>query len=188
MLPTLAVCASFLSPQLARPPAESRAAPQPRCSVALALTLGQQPRSAVELLQLAQQLLALEPTPLAVAQLTDAIDYPRPAAIDDAGGVMPRLADALKRQRRAWLLVALLREDRDKYVETVSFLKIPRDELPNRQGVPLRACDEYAASRDALLVRSAASPRSRALTPRPHWPSPSRPHEYTWPDAVIATV
>ncbi|EOD37189.1 hypothetical protein EMIHUDRAFT_225907 [Emiliania huxleyi CCMP1516] len=136
MLPTLAVCASFLSPQLARPPAESRAAPQPRCSVALALTLGQQPRSAVELLQLAQQLLALEPTPLAVAQLTDAIDYPRPAAIDDAGGVMPRLADALKRQRRAWLLVALLREDRDKYVETVSFLKIPRDELPNRQASP----------------------------------------------------
>ncbi|EOD38705.1 hypothetical protein EMIHUDRAFT_251699 [Emiliania huxleyi CCMP1516] len=50
---------------------------------------------------------------------------------------MPRLADALKRQRRAWLLVALLREDRDKYVETVSFLKIPRDELPNRQGEPL---------------------------------------------------
>mmetsp|Transcript_21845 Transcript_21845/g.64429 ORF Transcript_21845/g.64429 Transcript_21845/m.64429 type:complete len:427 (+) Transcript_21845:38-1318(+) len=148
MLPTLAVCASFL-PQLARPPAESRAAPQPRCSVALALTLGQQPRSAVELLQLAQQLLALEPTPLAVAQLTDAIDYPRPAAIDDAGGVMPRLADALKRQRRAWLLVALLREDRDKYVETVSFLKIPRDELPNRQGVPLRACDPDPRRRDS---------------------------------------
>ena len=149
MLPTLAVCASFLSPQLARPPAESRAAPQPRCSVALALTLGQQPRSAVELLQLAQQLLALEPTPLAVARLADAIDYPRPAAIDDAGGVMPRLADALKRQRRAWLLVALLREDRDKYVETVSFLKIPRDELPNRQGVPLRACDPDPRRRDS---------------------------------------
>ena len=47
----------------------------------------------------------------------------------------------MKRQRRSQLLTQLLKDDRPAYIETVSFLNIPRRELPNRQDVPLRTFD-----------------------------------------------
>ena len=108
-----------------------------------------------DLLQLSSELLALEASPLTLAQLTDAIDHPSSSArpLDDAGTGVGRVALCLRRQRRSQLLVRLLKADRDAYVETVSFLHIPRAELPNRQDVPLRACDEQPR-------RTAASPAS----------------------------
>jgi len=86
-------------------------------------------------------LTALEAAPLTLAQLTDAIDYPTEVSSSSVGTPIASIAHSLKRWRRAQLLVDLLKMDRAAYVETVSFLNIPRDELPNRQDVPLRACD-----------------------------------------------
>lgn len=119
-----------------RPPLSvPRRSPSPALSAASA---------ARDLLQLSNELLALEASPLALAELTDAIDHPPAASgpLDDASTGVGRVAQLLRRQRRSQLLVDLLKADREAYVETVSFLSIPRAELPNRQDVPLRACDE----------------------------------------------
>jgi hypothetical protein len=102
-------------------------------------TLARTPANAGELWHLTQELLALEASPLTLAQLTDAIDYPRADGLD--GASVGSFALFLKRQRRSQLLTDLLRSDRKAYLETVSFLNIPRRELPNRQDVPLRECD-----------------------------------------------
>ncbi len=101
--------------------------------------LARRPGSASDLLTLGSALLQLEPTPLALAQLTDAIDHPQGAS--DAPAPLVSVGDFARRARRKQLLSELLRADRAAYVETVSFLNVPRDELPNRQDVPLRECD-----------------------------------------------
>ena len=103
--------------------------------------LGRRPADVGGLLQLCQALLQLPTSPLAVAQLTDAIDYPAGASAHEAGLGLGAAAQTLRTLRRSQLLTDLLKQDRAAYVETVSFLNIPRRELPNRQDIPLRACD-----------------------------------------------
>lgn len=89
-------------------------------------------------------LLRLEPTALALAQLTDAIEQTAPS-FGGGGGEEPTLVtrgcDAARRAQRKLLLARMLRSDRPAYLETASFLRIPRDELPNLQDLPLRAWD-----------------------------------------------
>jgi hypothetical protein len=85
-----------------------------------------------------------EPTALALAQLTDAIEYTAP--FSGGGGdakptLVARACDAARRAQRKLLLARMLRSDRPAYLETASFLRIPRDELPNLQDVPLRDWD-----------------------------------------------
>ena len=125
--------------------------------------LGQRPADIGELLQLSQALLAMTPSAHTIAELTDAIDYPMERANDDVGSALARLAIFLKRRRRAHLLTQLLRTNRDAYVETVSFLRIPRTELPNRQDVPLRACDPDSDSL-AWLAVAVARPATKMAT------------------------
>jgi len=103
--------------------------------------LGHRPENLGELLRLSQALFGLQASALTLAQLTDAIDHPVDRPSDDAGSVWNSSAEALKRFRRKQLLEDLLRSDRAAYVETVSFLSIPRTELPNRQDIPMRPCD-----------------------------------------------
>jgi hypothetical protein len=103
----------------------------------------QPPADVGALLLQARELSSLEASALTVAQLTDAIDYPLEdtSTQDVAAAVLRHSALFLKRQRRSQLLVDMLKADRSAYVETVSFLNIPRKELPNRQDVPLRSFD-----------------------------------------------
>ena len=100
--------------------------------------LGRSADGAPALFQLAGALRDLEASPLAVAQLTDAIEQSSQSSSNEP---LDAAANFLRRERRKQLLTKMLRADRAAYVETVSFLSIPRDELPNRQDVPLRACD-----------------------------------------------
>lgn len=111
-------------------------------------TLGRTPSDVGDVFQLARALASLQPTPLALAELTDAIidESATPggagAAIDGSDpSPLATVADFMKRQRRSQLLTQLLKDDRPAYIETVSFLNIPRRELPNRQDVPLRTFD-----------------------------------------------
>lgn len=57
-------------------------------------------------------------------------------AIDAAAG---QREEAALRTERWWVLASLLRADRQGYLESVAALggRIPREELPNAQGVPL---------------------------------------------------
>lgn len=103
--------------------------------------LGVQPVDVSELVQLSLALSQLDASPLSIAQLTDAIDYPTERPSDDPSSTLAKVAQYLKRLRRWQLMADLLKADRTKYLETASFLNIPRAELPNRQDVPLRACD-----------------------------------------------
>jgi hypothetical protein len=105
------------------------------------VNLRQQPADVGELVQLSVALIRLPPTRLAIAQLTDAVDYPVERPSDDPTSAIQRIASSLKRLRRSQLLIDMLKADRTAYIDTVSFLNIPRAELPNRQDVPLRACD-----------------------------------------------
>jgi hypothetical protein len=108
-----------------------------------AAVLSRRPSGVGDLVQLSQALLGLEASPLALAQLTDAIIEVQASGGDDT---LVSAAQVLKRQRRSQLLTDLLKADRAAYVETVSFLNIPRAELPNRQDVPPRACDDLGSS------------------------------------------
>jgi hypothetical protein len=64
------------------------------------------------------------------------------------------------------LLVALLKTDRDAYIETAQFLNIPRTELPNREGIPLRDCDLEGRQPELVLEQdSVASAEEDALVP-----------------------
>ena len=116
-----------------------------------AAELAERPSDAAGVFQLASALFRLEPTPLALAELTDAIDKNHDEGSEQT--VIGGAADTMRRLRRTQLLADLLREDRSEYLKTVTFLPIPRAELPNRQDVPLRACDAPALSVD----RTAAS-------------------------------
>ena len=95
-----------------------------------------------ELASLASALISLEPTALVLAELTDAIDASRSADTFSLQG----LAHGLRRTRRQQLLTDMLRADRDAYVKCVSFLPIPREELPNLQDIPIRSCDRSRKS------------------------------------------
>ena len=132
------------------PPAAQRSPPPRALAEAPHAALMQHPADAAGLLQLTQELLKLEASPLALAQLTDGIDHPTGRSADDATSALGQLATFLKRQRRSQLLTALLKADRAAYVETVSFLSIPRRELPNLQDVPLRDCDPDPRAPNAL--------------------------------------
>lgn len=128
----------------------------PRATVhaaAPAGALGKNPSDVADLLQLSSALLELQASPLSLAELTDSIDQQHGG---DGTSFLMRSADFLKRQRRSILLVDLLKSDRAAYLETVSFLPIPRSELPNLQDVPLRPCDpnphDAAANTEAVLV------------------------------------
>ena len=104
--------------------------------------LSLEPAAPLEFLSLLNSLRELPATPLALAQLTDAIDYPVAADGADAeNSALAGAAAAARRWRRGQLLTELLKSDRAAYLETVGFLNIPRAELPNRQDVPLRPCD-----------------------------------------------
>jgi len=118
----------------------------------LRTVLGQQPADVSELLQLSSALLQVQAGPLALAQLTDAIDYPIKRPSDNVDSALAKIARSLKRLRRSQLLVDLLKKNRTEYVETVSFLSIPRAELPNRQDIPLRECDSDLLSQAGAAV------------------------------------
>ena len=142
----LASAASGLAPAARPPPRWASPAATRRASAPLAVAAGEndalasEPTGPLDLLQLAGALLSLDATPLALAQLTDAID--QPGVVRDATpSAHASAADSLRRARRMVLLADMLRTDRAAYLETVSFLSIPRNELPNLQDVPIRACD-----------------------------------------------
>lgn len=103
--------------------------------------LRQQPANVSDLIQLSSALLQLPASSLAVAQLTDAIAYPIKRPFVDENSAVVRIAQSLTHLRRSQLLIDLLKTDRTSYIQTVSFLNIPREDLPNRQDVPLRECD-----------------------------------------------
>ena len=86
------------------------------------------------LLQLVFGLAKLEASPLHILVVTDTID--NYAQTDDS--FFASTAEFLCKSRRSQLLVELLRVDRPAYIETASFLNIPRLELPNLQDVPVR--------------------------------------------------
>ena len=149
----LTAVAALLLPSRPAPAPHRRAVGQ-RTAVPLAsesppTALARIPDDAVQLLQLARELSALEAAPLALAQLTDAIEYPIEGSSASADTPIASVAHSLKRWRRGQLLVDLLKTDRAAYLETVSFLNIPRDELPNRQDVPLRPFDSGLRNRDS---------------------------------------
>lgn len=97
-----------------------------------------QPADVIELAQMLNGLIQMRASPLTLATITDAIDFP----VDgDANSILAKFADFCKRQRRYQLLVDLLKTSHTEYIETVSFLNIPRSELPNLQDVPLRDVD-----------------------------------------------
>eukprot|EP00966_Prymnesium_polylepis_P275096 6356607-Prymnesium_polylepis.1 len=73
--------------------------------------LATQPRDAGALLQLAGGLVRLDATPLAVAQLTDAIEQTVGSG-DGASATLASTGDFLRRTRRKLLLATLLRADR----------------------------------------------------------------------------
>ncbi|KAL1530375.1 hypothetical protein AB1Y20_001283 [Prymnesium parvum] len=126
-----------------------------RAAAAGSSALYRQPEGVQDLLELSNELLRLRATPLAMAELTD--------AIDQTGGVreatpsaLSSIADFLRRSRRKLLLADMLRDDRTAYLEAVSFLPIPRRELPNVQGVPIRACDAALYSVEGTAAEAAA--------------------------------
>jgi hypothetical protein len=113
--------------------------------------LSSYPRDAGDFVQLIIELFKLQATPLAIAHLTDAIDYAQQPTNDKTSAFFTMCATQfLKRQRRSQLLVDMMRRSHREYVETVSFLHIPRSELPNREGIPLREIDR------SQLVESAS--------------------------------
>ena len=131
------------------------------CAVAsdTSAVLSRQPDNVADLFELSQALFNLEASPLALAQLTDAIMETDGTSNDS---LLASAAEQLKRQRRKQLLTDLLKADRNAYVETVSsFLRIPRTELPNRQDVPARAFDavdsQSGAAEPLGVVPSAAA-------------------------------
>jgi len=126
----------------------SSALPPRTSTIFLNAALSSTPATITELLQLSTKLLQLQASPVGIAELTDAIGDSQQEGGQDHTA-LSATADFLKRQRRSQLLVDLLKSDRAAYVETVSFLPIPRHELPNRQDVPLRACDIDARRPDA---------------------------------------
>ena len=84
--------------------------------------------------QLVFGLAKLEASPLHILTVHDAVlSY---AQTDDS--LFASAAEFLCKSRRDQLLVELLRVDRPAYIETASFLNIPRLELPNLQGVRVR--------------------------------------------------
>ena len=109
--------------------------------------LGRSPATSGDVLRLGLALQQLQASPLSVAELTESIDQ---AGADASPSALETIADFLKRQRRSQLLVDLLKSDRAAYIETATFLPIPRRELPNRQDIPLRACDTAPRRADAL--------------------------------------
>jgi len=110
-------------------------------------------------LALAGALLKLEPTAIALAQLTDAIETTVPsfgAAAAAERTLLVRACDAARRTRRKILLARMLREDRPAYLQTASFLRIPRSELPNLQDVPVREWDARATPAAAAAAAAAS--------------------------------
>jgi len=124
--------------RLVRPEVAFNRVPAPRAAVADSSGLSESPNGALGVMDLAGKLARLESTPLAVAQLTDAIEY---TGVEHNDETLASVSDWLRRTRRTVMLADLLRTDRTAYLETVSFLSIPRPELPNLQDVPIRACD-----------------------------------------------
>ena len=154
----LTICAALLpsswqpavrSPQHAR---HHRRAPVLHASAAL----DRSPEGVGDIWQLTSALLQLEASPVDIATLTDAIDYPQGAG-GQTNEPLAATADFLRRQRRSQLLTGLLQTDRPAYIETASFLNIPRKELPNRQDIPIRACDEAALRPDASPAATSES-------------------------------
>ena len=106
------------------------------------------------LLQLVFGLAKLEASPLHILAVNDALD--NYAQTDDS--LFASAAEFLCKSRRDQLLVELLRVERPAYIETASFLNIPRLELPNLQDVPVRDAS-------AAVPPPAAAPREDDLVP-----------------------
>ena len=123
------------------PPSRTARAPSPTASA----SVQQHPSDLASFLQLSQALFQISASPTAIAELTDGIDY----AKGDGSTALASASLFLKRQRRSQLLTDLLKSDRPAYIETASFLNIPRSELPNRQDIPLRDCDPDPRRPDA---------------------------------------
>eukprot|EP00908_Phaeocystis_cordata_P001505 Transcript_1161.p1 GENE.Transcript_1161~~Transcript_1161.p1 ORF type:complete len:428 (-),score=197.28 Transcript_1161:149-1432(-) len=139
---------ALLQPQLRRSTRAALVRAQP---VRLAVEEGprlQAPSDAAGLLELTFGLTKLEASPLHILAVTDTIDE---CAVADSP--LASTALFLAKTRRSQLLVELLREDRPAYIETASFLNIPRLELPNLQDVPRRDAPAAAAVPDELDYR-----------------------------------
>ena len=104
---------------------------------------------------LAFGLAKLEAIPLHILVVTDTIDN---YAQTDESTFFASTAEFLCKSRRDQLLVELLRVDRPAYIETASFLNIPRLELPNLQDVPVREAP-------AAVTPPAAAPGEDELVP-----------------------
>ena len=138
--------------------------------------LARQPVAAGDVLGLGRALLALDATPLSVTQLTDAIESPTLPPGAEPPAALRTVADFMRRTRRSLLLADLLRADRTQYLETVSFLPIPRQELPNLQDVPIRACDPQ---------RSRPAAASSAETELDDAMAPALVADCAWPDVPM---
>jgi len=104
---------------------------------------------------LAFGLAKLQAIPLHILVVTDTIDN---YAQTDESTFFASTAEFLCKSRRDQLLVELLRVDRPAYIETASFLNIPRLELPNLQDVPVREAP-------AAVTPPAAAPGEDELVP-----------------------
>jgi hypothetical protein len=113
-----------------------------------------QPTDVGAFLELSNELARFNASPMAIAELTEAIDFPIPHEEDNTMLVLANIAKTMKRWRRSQLLTALLRKNRSEYVATVSFLNIPRAELPNVEGMPLREYDPNPRRPEAVLDAS----------------------------------
>lgn len=112
--------------------------------------LARRPENVGDLVQLLAALSQLQASALDITRLHDAIEGVDQIQQGGATDILISIAAGLMRLRRTQLLVDLLKNDRAAYIDTVSFLPIPRSELPNREGIPLRDID-----RIQLALRSA---------------------------------
>jgi len=125
--------------------------------------LRKQPTDVGGFLELSRALARLEASPLAIAQLTDAIDLPVAQPGSSPVLALADITKFIKRLRRTQLLSELLRTNRTEYVATVSFLNIPRTELPNLEEIPLRKYDPNPRRPDAVLDTDGLVPDSKLL-------------------------
>ena len=82
-------------------------------------------------LTLVAQALVFPDTALEAAKLSDRIDMAKTAR--------RRREERILRSARTWVLTRMLQRDSQEYIQTVGFLqnRIPREELPNLQDIPI---------------------------------------------------
>ena len=127
----------------------------------------------VDLVSLAGNLLKAEPSALAIAQLCDIEDdlLERQAASGEGVDVAAGLAATRLARRRA--LERLLAKNRPEYLETAAFLgeRIPRAELPNREGLSVAATSGAAVLQAPIAADDLVEDCQVRAAPPPNNPS-----------------